>query len=135
MGRYLIENLTRIPVDVDIASEYRYRKPIVEKGSVFMSITQSGETADTLAAQREAKRRGARTLTICNVVGSTSARENDAVFYTHAGPEIGVASTKAFTSSMFERIFSKSSSAGASTTTGSPCSMRAIGPCFISPAG
>ena len=97
IGRYLIERLARVFVDVDIASEYRYRRPIVEKGTLLISITQSGETADTLAAQREAKQRGAATLTICNVVGSTSSREADSVLYTRAGPEIGVASTKAFT--------------------------------------
>lgn len=100
VGSYLIEKLTRIPVDVHIASEYRYKEPIIEKGTLFISITQSGETADTLAAQREAKRLGAQTITICNVVGSTSAREADAVLYTRAGPEIGVASTKAFTSQL-----------------------------------
>ena len=100
VGGYLIEKLTRIPVDVHIASEYRYKEPIIEKGTLFISITQSGETADTLAAQREAKRLGAKTITICNVVGSTSAREADAVLYTRAGPEIGVASTKAFTSQL-----------------------------------
>ncbi len=97
VGRYMIEEMARIPVDVEIASEYRYKKPIIENDTLFISITQSGETADTLAAQREAKNRGARTLTICNVVGSTSSREADAVLYTRAGPEIGVASTKAFT--------------------------------------
>jgi len=97
IGRYLIERLSRVFVDVDIASEYRYRRPIIEKGTLLISITQSGETADTLAAQREAKQRGAATLTICNVVGSTSSREADSVLYTRAGPEIGVASTKAFT--------------------------------------
>ncbi len=100
VGKYIIEKLSRIPVDVDIASEYRYRKPIIEKGTLFISITQSGETADTLAAQREAHCHGARTLTICNVVGSTASREADAVLYTRAGPEIGVASTKAFTSQL-----------------------------------
>jgi len=100
IGRYLIERLARVFVDVDLASEYRYRKPIIEKGTLIISITQSGETADTLAAQREAKQRGATTLTICNVVGSTSSREADSVLYTRAGPEIGVASTKAFTAQM-----------------------------------
>jgi glucosamine--fructose-6-phosphate aminotransferase (isomerizing) len=100
IGRYLIERLARVFVDVDIASEYRYRRPIIEKGTLFISITQSGETADTLAAQREAKQRGAATLTICNVVGSTSSREADSVLYTRAGPEIGVASTKAFLAQM-----------------------------------
>ncbi|MEE9523778.1 MAG: glutamine--fructose-6-phosphate transaminase (isomerizing) [Thermodesulfovibrionales bacterium] len=97
IGKYFIEDIASVPVEVDIASEFRYRGPLVEKGDLFIAITQSGETADTLAAQREAKKLGAFTLTICNVVGSSSAREADAVFYTHSGPEIGVASTKAFT--------------------------------------
>jgi glucosamine--fructose-6-phosphate aminotransferase (isomerizing) len=97
IGKYMIENLAKIPVEVDIASEFRYRNPVIRPGDFFISITQSGETADTLAAQREAKKLGAKVLTICNVVGSTSSREADAVFYTHSGPEIGVASTKAFT--------------------------------------
>jgi len=100
IGKYLIEGIARVPVDVEIASEYRYKKPIIERGTLFISITQSGETADTLAAQREVKQRGATTLTICNVLGSTSSREADSVLYTHAGPEIGVASTKAFTAQM-----------------------------------
>lgn len=99
VARNTVESLARIPVDVDIASEYRYRRPIIENGTtLFISITQSGETADTLAAQREARRKGARTLTITNVVGSTTSREADSVLYTRAGPEIGVASTKTFTS-------------------------------------
>jgi glucosamine--fructose-6-phosphate aminotransferase (isomerizing) len=97
IGKYMIENLVRITVEADIASEFRYRKPIIRSGDLMIVITQSGETADTLAAQREAKRLGAKVLSICNVVGSTSSREADAVFYTHSGPEIGVASTKAFT--------------------------------------
>ena len=100
VGKYMIERLARIPVSVDIASEYRYREPVIEAGTLFISITQSGETADTLAAQREAKKNGAMTLTICNVLGSTSTREADAVLYTRGGPEIGVASTKAFTAQM-----------------------------------
>jgi glucosamine--fructose-6-phosphate aminotransferase (isomerizing) len=100
VGKYIIEKLARIPVSVDIASEYRYRDPIIEPGTLFISITQSGETADTLAAQREAKQNGAMTLTICNVVGSTATREADGVLYTRGGPEIGVASTKAFTAQM-----------------------------------
>ncbi len=95
-GKYMIEELSRLPVEVDIASEFRYRKPLVDSGDLMIVITQSGETADTLAAQREAKKLGAKVLSICNVIGSTSAREADAVFYTHSGPEIGVASTKAF---------------------------------------
>ena len=97
IGKYMIEELARITTEVDIASEFRYRRPLVKPGDLAIAITQSGETADTLAALREAKKLGARTLTICNVVGSTSSREADAVFYTHSGPEIGVASTKAFT--------------------------------------
>jgi glucosamine--fructose-6-phosphate aminotransferase (isomerizing) len=100
VGRYIIERLARIPVDVEIASEYRYKEPIIENGAIFVSITQSGETADTLAAQREAKERGARTLTISNVVGSTATREANSFLCTRAGPEIGVASTKAFTAQM-----------------------------------
>jgi glucosamine--fructose-6-phosphate aminotransferase (isomerizing) len=96
MGKYMIEDLARLPVEVDVASEFRYRKPLIGRGDLMVVITQSGETADTLAAQREAKKLGARVLSICNVVGSTSAREAAAVFYTHSGPEIGVASTKAF---------------------------------------
>ncbi|MBI5203827.1 MAG: glutamine--fructose-6-phosphate transaminase (isomerizing) [Nitrospirae bacterium] len=97
IGKYMIEELARIPVEVDIASEFRYRNPIVGQRNLLIAITQSGETADTLAAQREAKRLGAKVLSICNVVGSTASREAEAVFYTHSGPEIGVASTKAFT--------------------------------------
>ena len=100
VGKYVIERLAGIPVNVDIASEYRYRKPIMENNTLFISITQSGETADTLAAQREAQRMGARALTICNVVGSTAAREANSVLYTRSGPEIGVASTKTFTSQL-----------------------------------
>ncbi len=97
VGKYMIEELARVPVEVDIASEFRYRNPVLGKDNLLIVITQSGETADTLAAQREAKRLGAKVLSICNVVGSTSSREADFVFYTHSGPEIGVASTKAFT--------------------------------------
>ncbi|MEK6581625.1 MAG: glutamine--fructose-6-phosphate transaminase (isomerizing) [Nitrospirota bacterium] len=97
IGKYMIEELARIPVEVDIASEFRYRNPILGQRNLLIAITQSGETADTLAAQREAKRLGAKVLSICNVVGSTASREAEAVFYTHSGPEIGVASTKAFT--------------------------------------
>ncbi|RMG71959.1 MAG: glutamine--fructose-6-phosphate transaminase (isomerizing) [Nitrospirae bacterium] len=100
IGKYLIESLSGVNVEVDLASEFRYRNPLIKKDDLFIAITQSGETADTLAAQREAKRRGARTLSICNVLGATSAREADAVFYTHSGPEIGVASTKAFTAQL-----------------------------------
>ncbi len=98
IGEYLIEEYARIPVEVEYASEFRYRSPIVGDGTIVFAISQSGETADTLAALREAKRKGATVLGICNVVGSTIARETDGGVYIHAGPEIGVASTKAFTS-------------------------------------
>jgi glucosamine--fructose-6-phosphate aminotransferase (isomerizing) len=98
LGEYMIEEVARIPVEVEYASEFRYRNPIVEEGTITFVISQSGETIDTLAAMREAKRKGARTLGIVNVVGSTIARESDGGVYIHAGPEIGVASTKAFTS-------------------------------------
>jgi glucosamine--fructose-6-phosphate aminotransferase (isomerizing) len=98
IGEMMIEELCRIPVEVEYASEYRYRNPIVTPNTLVIVISQSGETADTLAAMREAKRRGARTLGLVNVVGSTIAREDDGGVYLHAGPEIGVASTKAFTS-------------------------------------
>jgi glucosamine--fructose-6-phosphate aminotransferase (isomerizing) len=98
IGEYMIEEFGKIPVEVEYASEFRYRNPIIEEGTVVISISQSGETADTLAAMREAKRKGAVCLAICNVVGSTIAREADAGIYLYAGPEIGVASTKAFTS-------------------------------------
>jgi glucosamine--fructose-6-phosphate aminotransferase (isomerizing) len=98
IGEMMIEELCRIPVEVEYASEFRYRNPIVTPRTLCIVISQSGETADTLAAMREAKRRGARTLGLVNVVGSTIAREDDGGIYLHAGPEIGVASTKAFTS-------------------------------------
>jgi glucosamine--fructose-6-phosphate aminotransferase (isomerizing) len=98
IGEYLIEELARIPVEVEYASEFRYRNPMLRPGTVVLAVSQSGETADTLAAMREAKRKGARVLGVCNVVGSTIARESDGGVYIHAGPEIGVASTKAFTS-------------------------------------
>ena len=98
IGEYLIEEYVRIPVEVEYASEFRYRNPIIDRDTVVAVISQSGETADTLAAVREAKRKSAKVLGICNVVGSTIARETDAGVYLHAGPEIGVASTKAFTS-------------------------------------
>ncbi len=100
VGKFLIEKFCRIPVDADIGSEFRYRDPIIEEGHFLVAISQSGETADTLAALREAKRKGAMTLAICNVVESSLAREADHVIYTHAGPEIGVASTKAFTTQL-----------------------------------
>jgi glucosamine--fructose-6-phosphate aminotransferase (isomerizing) len=97
VGKFLIEKLARIPVEVDYGSEFRYRDPIVTPELLTIVISQSGETADTLAAQREAKQKGSRTLAICNVVGSMITREAAGTIYTHAGPEIGVASTKAFT--------------------------------------
>ena len=97
VGEYLFEHLARLPVEVEYASEFRYREPLLDDRDVLLVISQSGETADTIAALREARRRGALTLGICNVVGSTLSRETDAGVFTHAGPEIGVASTKAFT--------------------------------------
>jgi glucosamine--fructose-6-phosphate aminotransferase (isomerizing) len=100
VGKFLIERLAGIPTDVDYGSEYRYRRPIADGGTLAVAITQSGETADTLAALREARSRGARSLAICNVVGSMATREAEGTLYTHAGPEIGVASTKAFTSQL-----------------------------------
>jgi glucosamine--fructose-6-phosphate aminotransferase (isomerizing) len=100
VGKFLIEELAHVPVDVDYGSEYRYRHPLVNHKTLAIAITQSGETADTLGAMREAKKHGARTLAICNVVGSMATREADGTVYTHAGPEIGVASTKAFTSQL-----------------------------------
>ncbi len=98
VGEYLIEQFARLPVEVEYASELRYRNPPIDEGTLLFAITQSGETADTLAALRELKRKGHPTLAICNVVGSTIATEADGGIYLHAGPEIGVASTKAFTS-------------------------------------
>ena len=100
VGKYLIEALAHVPVEVDYGSEYRYRNPIVSDDEMAIVITQSGETADTLAALRESKRKGASSIAICNVVGSMATREADGTVYTHAGPEIGVASTKAFTSQL-----------------------------------
>jgi glutamine---fructose-6-phosphate transaminase (isomerizing) len=98
IGEYMLEEMARIPVEVEYASEFRYRNPVVDPKTLVIGISQSGETADTLAAIREAKRRGARTVGVVNVVGSTIAREVDGGIYLHAGPEVGVASTKAFTS-------------------------------------
>jgi glucosamine--fructose-6-phosphate aminotransferase (isomerizing) len=99
-GKFMIERLARVPVEVDYASEWRYRDPILAPDTVTMLISQSGETADTIAAQREAKAKGSKTLAICNVVGSMITREASGTIYTHAGPEIGVASTKAFTAQL-----------------------------------
>jgi glutamine---fructose-6-phosphate transaminase (isomerizing) len=97
IGKHLIETNLRIPVEVDIASEFRYRDPIMGKDEMLILVSQSGETADTIAAMKEGKRKGVYTLSVCNVLGSTLARDADGVVFTHAGPEIGVASTKAFT--------------------------------------
>ena len=99
-AKFMIERLARVPVEVDYASEYRYRDPIIAHDEITLLITQSGETADTLAAQREARQKGSKTLAICNVVGAAIAREAQGNIYTHAGPEIGVASTKAFTAQL-----------------------------------
>ena len=100
VGKFLIESIARVPTEVENASEFRYRDPIVGPKSLVIGISQSGETADTLAAMKEARDKGAFLLSICNVVGSQAARQSDAVLYTHAGPEIGVASTKAFTTQL-----------------------------------
>src|SRR5207253_360136 len=99
-GQYMIQELTNVPVDVDYASEFEYRNPLIGRGELTIVITQSGETADTTAAQREARAKGSRTIAISNVVDSTIAREADGVIYTNAGPEISIASTKAFTAQM-----------------------------------
>jgi len=100
IGKYIIETLARIPVEVETSSEFRYRDPIVDRHTLVVAISQSGETADTLAAVREARAKGARVIAICNVVGSSLAREADGVLYTYAGQEIGVASTKAYTAQL-----------------------------------
>ncbi len=100
VGKYIIEEVCRIPVFVDVSSEFRYRNPLIGQDTLVIAISQSGETADTLAGAREAKRLGAAVISICNVLGSTLARESDGIIYTHAGPEIGVASTKAYTAQL-----------------------------------
>ncbi|CCO07864.1 Glucosamine--fructose-6-phosphate aminotransferase (isomerizing) (fragment) [Desulforamulus hydrothermalis Lam5 = DSM 18033] len=100
VGKYVIEQLVRLPVEVDIASEFRYRDPIIDKDTLVVVVSQSGETADTLAALREARRRGARVVAITNVIASSVAREADDIIYTWAGPEISVASTKAYTTQL-----------------------------------
>ena len=100
VGKYVLEKLTRIPVEVDLASEFRYRDPIVDSRTLVLIISQSGETADTLAALREAKKQGGRVLSIVNVVGSSIASESDDVLYTWAGPEISVATTKAYSTQL-----------------------------------
>jgi glutamine---fructose-6-phosphate transaminase (isomerizing) len=99
-GQFMFQELVHLPVDVDYASEFEYRNPMISRGEITIVITQSGETADTTAAQREAQKKGSRTIAISNVVGSTIAREADGVLYTQAGPEISIASTKAFTAQM-----------------------------------
>lgn len=99
-GQYMIQDLVNVPVDVDYASEFEYRNPLIGRGELTIVITQSGETADTTAAQREARAKGSRTIAISNVMDSTIAREADGVIYTNAGPEISIASTKAFTAQM-----------------------------------
>jgi glutamine---fructose-6-phosphate transaminase (isomerizing) len=100
IGKYMIEEMARIPVEVDYGSEFRYRQPVLDQHTLFVGISQSGETADTIAAGREAKRHGATAVAISNVMDSTLARESDGVFYTHAGPEIGVAASKTFTTQL-----------------------------------
>jgi glucosamine--fructose-6-phosphate aminotransferase (isomerizing) len=100
VGKHVLESVCKVPVEVDVASEYRYRSPLVDPETLTVAISQSGETADTLGAVRESRARGSKAVAICNVVGSTLARDADGVLYTHAGPEIGVASTKAFTSQL-----------------------------------
>jgi glucosamine--fructose-6-phosphate aminotransferase (isomerizing) len=99
-GKYVLEEFCKIPVHIDVSSEFRYRNPLVDEHTLIIAISQSGETADTLAAVREAKKRGARVLAVCNILGSTLARESEGVIYTHAGPEISVASTKAYTAQL-----------------------------------
>src|SRR5271166_2428861 len=99
-GQYMMQELANLPVDVDYASEFEYRNPLIGGGELTIVITQSGETADTTAAQRLARAKGSRTIAISNVVDSTIAREADGVLYTHAGPEVSIASTKAFTAQM-----------------------------------
>lgn len=100
VGKYIVESVCSVPVNVDVSSEFRYRKPLINQGTLVIAISQSGETADTLAGIREAKKYGAVVLSVCNVLGSTLTRESDGVIYTHAGPEIGVASTKAYTAQL-----------------------------------
>jgi glucosamine--fructose-6-phosphate aminotransferase (isomerizing) len=100
VGKFLLEDAARIPIEVDYGSEYRYRKPIIDENTLVIGVTQSGETADTIAGMQEAKRHGAKLITICNVIGAAATRMSDGVIYTNAGPEIGVASTKAFTTQL-----------------------------------
>src|SRR5205085_6274511 len=100
VGKLLLEDAARIPIEVDYGSEYRYRNPIVDETTLVIGVTQSGETADTIAGMQEAKAKGAKLITICNVLGAAATRMSDGVIYTNAGPEIGVASTKAFTTQL-----------------------------------
>ncbi|HSN68782.1 MAG TPA: glutamine--fructose-6-phosphate transaminase (isomerizing), partial [Thermoanaerobaculia bacterium] len=100
VGKFLLEDAARVPVEVDYGSEYRYRDPVTDENTLVIGVTQSGETADTIAGMQEAKRRGATLMTICNVIGSAATRISDGIIYTNAGPEIGVASTKAFTTQL-----------------------------------
>ena len=100
VGKFLLEDAARIPIEVDYGSEYRYRNPIVDENTLVIGVTQSGETADTIAGMQEAKKKGAKLITICNVIGAAATRMSDGVIYTNAGPEIGVASTKAFTTQL-----------------------------------
>src|SRR5207253_8056951 len=100
VGKFLLAEAARIPIEVDYGSEYRYRNPIVDENTLVIGVTQSGETADTIAGMQEARARGAKLITICNVIGSAATRMSDGVIYTNAGPEIGVASTKAFTTQL-----------------------------------
>src|SRR6185436_17159358 len=100
VGKFLLEDAARIPIEVDYGSEYRYRNPIVDENTLVIGVTQSGETADTIAGMQEAKAKGAKLITICNVIGAAATRMADGVIYTNAGPEIGVASTKAFTTQL-----------------------------------
>ncbi len=133
VGKYMLEDIAKIPSEVDIASEFRYRNIIIPRGSLVVVITQSGETADTLAAQREAQRCGAKVLCICNVVGSTSAREADSVFYTHSGPEIGVASTKAFTTQLVALYLFSIAVARARNTINIPASRKLLNDLLLLP--
>jgi glucosamine--fructose-6-phosphate aminotransferase (isomerizing) len=104
VGKFMIETLARVPVEVDYGSEFRYRDPIIDQGTLVLAITQSGETVDTLAALEEARRKGARLVSIVNVIGSMAQRASDGIILMHAGPEIGVASTKAFTASLVDQL-------------------------------
>jgi glucosamine--fructose-6-phosphate aminotransferase (isomerizing) len=100
VGKYILESLCGVPTSVDVSSEFRYRDLLIDRNTLVIAISQSGETADTLAGIREAKKRGCSILSVCNVLGSTLTRESDGIIYTHAGPEIGVASTKAYTAQL-----------------------------------